>query len=211
MCYWLQDVGATESMMLACGHTRRPGQKAMYDKRHGNQLVCQACGKKDVHNPGIVVAKKYAVCKTCGKIILAGMHRILCTDLDGWHTHLECVPADELAKKLNEPPEKFSCNPAKYAGRCAACTGEITKGVDSIESSWIGWKHEACDVGKCREYIAMVGKLQDKFPGRDMPHEAHNCPSLEDFTAYVEEQTAEAGSDNQYDAEIEALIERIRL
>ena len=185
----------------------------MYDKRRGNQLVCKACGTKDIHNPGIIVAKKHAACKKCGKIILARMHRIMCTDLDGWDAHLECVPADELTRKLNELPMKLRCNPAKYTGTCAACTGEYTRGVHSIESSWIGWKHEACDVGKCREYIATVGKLQDKFPGRDMPHEAHNFPSLEEFTVYVEEQTAdsEAGSDNQHDAEINALFEGIRL
>ncbi len=124
--------------------------------------------------------------------------------------HLECVPADEQTKKLSEPRENFSCNPAKYAGTCAACTGEIARGIDSIESSWIGWKHEGCDVGTCREYIAMVGKLQDKYPGSDMPREEHNCPSLEDFTAYVEEQTALSGSDNQYAAEIQALIEGLK-
>ena len=74
----------------------------------------------------------------------------------------------------------------------------------------MGWKHEVCDVGDCRDYIAMVGKLQDKFPGTDMPREAHIYPSLEEFTAYVEEQTTEAGSGNQYEAEIQALIEGLR-
>ncbi|KAL0031560.1 hypothetical protein WJX77_007134 [Trebouxia sp. C0004] len=100
---------------------KRPGQKAMYDKRHGSQLVCQACGKNNIHNPGIVVAKK-----------------------------------------------------------------------------------------KATDYIAIVGKLQDKFPGRDMSREAHNFPSLEEFTAYVEKQTAQAGSDSQYEADIKALIEGLR-
>ena len=152
-------------LILACGHTRRPGQKAMYDKRRGNQLVCKACEKNNIHNPGIIVSKKNSTCEECGKIILAGMHRIMYTDCNGWDMHLECVPADELAKillKLDEPCQTLSCNPAKYAGRCAACTEEITKGVDSLMSSWMGWKHEVCDVGHCTDYIAMVGKPQDK-------------------------------------------------
>ncbi len=212
-CYWLQDLGPTESMshlILACGHTRRPGQKAMYDKRRDNQLVCHACGKDGIHNPGIIVTKRNATCEECGKLILAGVHSIMYTDRNGWDMHLECVPADELAEKLSEPRETFSCNPAKYAGTCAACTGEIARGIDSIESSWIGWKHEGCDVGTCRDYIAMVGKLQGKFSGSDMPREAHNFPSLEEFTTYVEEQTALPGSGNQYEAEIQALIQGLK-
>ena len=123
--------------------------------------------------------------------------------------HLDCVPAKELAKKLSKPRKNFSCNPAKYADTCA-CTGNIARGIDSIESSWIGWKHEGCDVGTCREYIVMVGKLQDKFPGSDMPCEAHNFPRLEEFTAYVQEQTALPGSGNQYEAEIQALIQGLK-
>lgn len=83
-------------------------------------------------------------------------------------------------------------------------------GVDLIELCWTGWKHGACDAGTCRDYIAVVGKLQDKFPDRDMPREAHNFPSFEEFTAYVEEQTALAGFDNQYEAEIQALIEGLK-
>jgi hypothetical protein len=209
----MQDLRPSESMnhlILACGHTRRPGQKAMYDKRRGNQLVCPACGKDGIHDPGIIVAQENSTCKKCGDIILAEKHRIFCTDRDGWDTHLECAPADELARKCHEPPKKVFYNTARHTDGCAVCTAQITRGIDSIELCWTGWKHAACDAGTCREYIDNVGKLQDNFPGKNMPREAHNFSSFVEFTAYVEEQTALAGSDNQYEAEIQALIEGLK-
>lgn len=43
-----------------------------------------------------------------------------------------------------------------------------------------------------------------------MPREAHNFSSFVEFTAYVDRQTALAGSDNQYEAEIQALIEGLK-
>ena len=115
--------------MLACGHT---SSKVICDKRRDDQLVCQACGKDGIHNPGIIVAKRNATCEECGKIILAGMHRIMYTDRSGWDMHLECVLTDELTEKLDESPKKLSCNPAVHNGTCAACTEKIIKGLDSF-------------------------------------------------------------------------------
>lgn len=61
-----------------------------------------------------------------------------------------------------------------------------------------GGKHAECDPGRKSDFVEIVRRLQQRYPGRSMPHQCHQWKTLEELKThtlqgqYMEQSVCEA-------------------
>ena len=150
---------------------------------------------------GIIIAKdapvtsSLATCNHCCQKVLPGQ-RIMVDDTHDiyehkWWNHLECSRL-KLFEPLDEGSSTFSFT-SYETKKCAWCAQLVTAGKDQLKRSWMGYVHSHCNVIPKSNFVAILKRLQHRYPAASMPYKAHSWGNVRELCTLADAEYTQEG------------------
>lgn len=125
----------------------------------------------------------FATCNHCGQRVLPGQLIMHNDAFDAyqrkWWNHLECARL-ELFGPLDVGSSTFAFTSYEIK-MCAWCAQLVTAGKDQLKRSWMGYVHSHCNVIPKSTFVAILKRLQHRYPGASMPYKAHRWGNVREL------------------------------